>query len=107
MVRQRTLNLCTAFIITVVLRGDTFRAVLSRVGEIRSLLPRGVNVMAVTATATKSVRTAVSRTLGMRNPHIVACSPCKKNLMYSASPFISVEKSFKRIATRLQAERTD
>ena len=46
-----TLNLCTAFIITVVLRGDTFRAVLSRVGEIRSLLPRGVNVMAVTATA--------------------------------------------------------
>ena len=106
MVRQRTLNLCTAFIITVVLRGDTFRAVLSRVGEIRSLLPRGVNVMAVTATATKSVRTAVSRTLGMRNPHIVACSPCKKNLMYSASPFISVEESFKRIATRLQAERT-
>ena len=70
MVRQRTLNLCTAFIITVVLKGDTFCAVLSRVGEIRSLLPRGVNVMVVTATATKSVRTAVSRTLGMRNPHI-------------------------------------
>ena len=94
-------------LIIFVYRGDTFRAVLSRVGEIRSFLPRGVNIMAVTATATKSVRKAVSRTLGMRDPHVVACSPCKKNLMYSASKFVSVEESFKPIVARLQAERTN
>ena len=87
-------------------RGDTFRTLLSRVGEVRSLLPRGVNVMAVTATATKSVRQAVSHILGMKNPHIVARSPCKQNIMYAVSSFINVEESFNPIVTRLRVERT-
>ena len=87
-------------------RGDTFRTQLSRVGEVRSLMPGGVNVMALTATATKSVRQAVCRILGMKNPHIVALSPCKKNIMYAARNFSTVEESFHPFVTRLRAERT-
>ena len=34
-------------------RGQTFRTVLDRIGEVRSILPDGLNIMALTATATK------------------------------------------------------
>ena len=64
-------------------RGDTFRGLLNRVGELCSLFPVGVNIMALTATATKQVRMRVCRILGMAHPFIVALSPCKHNIMYS------------------------
>ena len=87
-------------------RGDSFRAIFSRVGEVRSLLPKGVHVMALTATATKPVRLAVCRTLGMRCPHVVAVSPVKANIMYAVSTFDSIENSFEPVVERLKVMRT-
>lgn len=87
-------------------RGDSFRALLSRVGEVRSLLPNGVHVMALTATATKTVRLAVSKTLGLKKPYIKALSPCKKNVMYGVSKFETVEDTFSSVVSRLRTERT-
>ena len=60
-------------------RGETFRTVLDRIGEVRNILPQGTNIMALTATATKTVRLSVTKTIGMRNPLVIALSPCKKN----------------------------
>ena len=74
-------------------------------GELRSLFPVGVNIMALTATATKQVRMRVCRILGMAHPFIVALSPCKHNIMYSVGIFKDIETMFKPIVTRLQAER--
>ena len=37
-------------------RGDCFRREFSRLGELRSVIPENVNVMALTATATVSTR---------------------------------------------------
>ena len=37
-------------------RGQTFRTVLDRIGEVRSILPDGLNIMALTATATRTLR---------------------------------------------------
>lgn len=66
---------------------------LDRIGEVRIIIPPGVHVMALTATATKSLRYAVSATIGMRNPFIVAIAPCKRNLMYSVSSLLSFEET--------------
>ena len=41
-------------------RGETFRSAHLRVGELRSMLPPTVNVMALTATATKTLRLKLS-----------------------------------------------
>lgn len=87
-------------------RGDTFRTVLGRVGEVRSLLPEGVKVMALTATATRSLHQVVCHLLGMKNPCIIAYSPCKINIMYAVNTFVSLEESFDSVITRLQDERT-
>ena len=63
------------------IRGDTFRSILLRVGEIRSLLPKSVTVLAMTATATKTLRTKVSEVIGLVDPLIISISPCKPNII--------------------------
>lgn len=55
---------------------------LDCIGEIRSIhVPPEVHVMALSATAARTLRYAVSATIGMRNPFVVAIPPCKHNLM--------------------------
>ena len=36
-------------------RGDDFRELFKRIGELRAIIPSTVNMMAVTATATKTL----------------------------------------------------
>ena len=53
-----------------------------RLGEVRSILPHNVHVMALTATATKTLRRDVCDVLGMENPVLVSASPDKDNIKY-------------------------
>ena len=86
-------------------RGDTFRTVLTRVGELRSILPCGIPVLALTATATKTLRKSVMSTIGMRCPRVVAINPCKSNIVYTVSTFTTIEDTFKPVLDRLCVER--
>ena len=86
-------------------RGESFRTVLGRIGEIKSWLPQDVHVMALTATATKSVRLSVSRTIGMINPAVFAQSPCKRNIMYAVGTFTTVSETFRHVVEKLRKER--
>ena len=87
-------------------RGESFRQVLSRIGEVRSLLPPAVNIMALTATATRSIRLSFSRTIGLKDPYVLTRSPCKANLIYSVGIFKTVEETFWTMADRLQHQCT-
>ncbi len=49
---------------------------MRRLGEIKSLLPKSMNILALTATASKSTRLQVVKMLGLHPPKIV------KNLVY-------------------------
>ena len=42
----------------------------------------------------------------MRDPYVLAKSPCKKNMMYSVSKFEATPTTFKSVVERLKAERT-
>ena len=75
-------------------RGETFRKVMLRVSEIRSLLPERTKILALTATATTTLRLEVSRILGMCDPLVVALSPCKSNIIFSVIPFQDVDSLF-------------
>ena len=85
-------------------KGETFRKLLLRIGEVRSLLPPDANIMALTATATKTPRRGVSRIIGMRNELVVSKPPVKSN-MYAVVPFSTLEQTFSSVAERLQKER--
>lgn len=63
-------------------RGETFRPEYKQLGEIRALIPSGVNTMALTATASRYTRSDIIATLCMENPTIITASPHKKNILY-------------------------
>ncbi len=94
-----------SIIYSIQCRGQSFRRVMERLGEIRSLLPPSVKIMALTATATKSVRCSVTCTLGMDKPVIVALSPCKANLVYNVGKYTTVVETFKPLLTRIRNDR--
>ena len=61
-------------------RGEKFRTEYSRLGNMRSILSPSVNVMALTATATKSTRQTICASLGMKDPVVVSIPPDKGNV---------------------------
>ena len=75
-------------------RGDDFRKEFSRISELRSVISRHVNMMALTATVTKSLREAVVKTLGMDNPVVMSESPDKPNILFSVCKYQSMEATF-------------
>ena len=75
-----------------------------RIGEVRSILPPKVRIMALTATATKTMQVQVSRVLGMCKPFVIAVPPCKKNTVYVLRRHDSIETTFQPIVDRLRLE---
>ena len=63
-------------------RGECFRREFGKLGEIRSLIPQHVNLLALTATAIVSTRSKIIRILGMKDPAVTATSPDKANLSF-------------------------
>ena len=64
------------------------------------MLPQGVQLLALTATATKSLRLSVTCTPGM-----IALSPCKLNLAYTVGEFTTVRETFKPLLDTLRKDR--
>ena len=62
-----------------------FRKEFAEIGEIRSLVPPGVCVMALTATASSSTRKAVLHVLGMKNAAVVNLPAVKANISFHVS----------------------
>ena len=64
-------------------RGESFRKEFANLGEVRSLIPKEVRIMALTATATVKTHCTICKTLGMSEPVVMADSPNKANIKYS------------------------
>ena len=69
----------------------------------RSLIPHNVNIMALTATATRTLRSDVCHVLGMND--VVTVSPDKINVILRVSPFDSFETTFCPLIDKLKRER--
>ena len=66
----------------VVCRSKDFRPSFSRLAEIRALVPPGTPYMALTATATRSVRENIMNALEMDDCVQVSVSPNRPNIYY-------------------------
>ena len=64
-------------------RGETFRKEFYNLGEVRSLIPNGVRILALTASATLSTRQKICKILGTTSPAVVVESPNKPNITYA------------------------
>lgn len=87
-------------------RGDYFRREFSKLGEVRSLIPAKINVMALTATATIKSRNKIIAILGMCKPVVISESPDKSNLIYRVKERTAVDQVFTPVVEKLKKERT-
>ena len=87
-------------------RGDTFRPEFSRLGEVRSVIPESVHVIALTATATNTTRAAIIKTLDMQRPAVVSIYPGKDNIVYYVAEMCSISVSLAPNCDKLAIQRT-
>ena len=71
--------------------GEQFQKAFAMVGDLRNILPTGVHVMALIATATTETFHTVSRQLSMHEPVLVALPPDCGNIMYYVYPKTSLD----------------
>ena len=84
-------------------RDENYRPDFSRLGELRSLLPKQVNILALTATATQTLQNHVISVLGMIDPIVIETSLANDNLYFSISEF--TDASFEPIMQELKEKR--
>ncbi len=88
-------------------RGETFRTAFAELRDVCSLLPSNVNIMALTATATKASRRSICRVLGMTKPAIVSQSPNKPNIKYNIlAKTGTIEEVFEPMVEEVRRFRT-
>lgn len=86
----------------------TFRTAYKEINQLRSLIPRSVKIMALTATATKETRLAVCRSLGIVSPIVVAELPNRTNLKYIVNSNVnSIEETFAYLVKEIRCKRRD
>lgn len=66
--------------------------VFSQLGNLRSIVSPKVRMLALTATATLDVLTAVKRRLCLEDPVLVGLSPNRENIKYYVEPMLSIKK---------------
>lgn len=81
--------------------GDSFRREFASIGDIRSIIPSSVKVMALTATATASTRLEIISRLCMDCPIIIYEPPTQMNIMYSVSCKTSISTVCEDVAKNL------
>ena len=86
-------------------REETFRSILLKTGELRSLVFPTVHLMALTATATSSLRKKFISVFGMRNPIITYLSACCSNIVYSVQPFKFISETFGPLLKAIEVMR--
>lgn len=82
--------------------GDGYRIEFAYIGELRSIIPSTVPVMALTATATKHSYEVIVKRLSMRNVSLVALPPSKLNITYSLQPLLTSSDFTDRICFDLE-----
>lgn len=87
--------------------GDQFRKTFSMIGDLRSILPTGVKVMALTATATTDTFYTVSQRLSMNNPILVALPPDRGNIVYKVHPKASLDELSTSLCREFIEKHTD
>ena len=85
--------------------GDEFRQTFSEIGNLRSVIPTTVNVLALTATATTETFYVVTKRLSMDNPRLVALPPYRDNISYTVHSKTDVDQLTDWIVKELKDKR--
>jgi len=100
--------ICEILLITdVPLRGDDFRLAFAQIGDLRSIIPNSVHVLALTGTATPNVFDSVVKRLSLKDTAVIGLSPNRDNIKYHVEPLISVNHLCDMFAESIRTVRTE
>lgn len=88
-------------------RGDSFRTTFAELGQVRSIVPENVRVMALTATVTKGTLEVVINRLSLNSPVIIGLPPSRDNTMFRIQTLPTLEKFCTMLASDVRIHRTD
>ena len=66
--------------------GDQFRRTFAQIGDLRSLLPKEVKILALTATTIMDTYSVVKTRLGMVEPILISMPPERQNIFCREKP---------------------
>ena len=89
-------------IFNVSCRGDDFRVTFSSIGDVRSLIPDNVHIVALTATVTTDSFHIIAERLSLKDPLLVGIKPNQPNIKYFVEPLPSIELLCDTLSTGLQ-----
>jgi len=72
------------------IRGDDFRVAFSHIGDLQSIVPQNVHILALTATATSEVFKVVRNRLSLDDPTIIGLPPSQDNIKYNVEPLPNI-----------------
>ena len=84
------------------MKGQHFRNEFGKLGEVRSLIPPTVHVIAMAATATTHTTKRIIDILGMNSPVIVAETPDKLNVRYWVEEEGTIKDVLEPLALKLR-----
>lgn len=74
-------------------------------GELRSVIPSRVNILALTATATMETLRAVENRLNLQNPVVVALPPDRRNIFFTVSKQPDIEVFVNELASGIKEQK--
>ena len=87
-------------------RAERFQWELQKIGELRTLLPKSVNMLVLTNTATPSLWIEMSYLFGLRNEVTLSIPPCRSNVMFVITSVSKLEDVLEPIAEKLKKEQS-
>ena len=85
--------------------GDRFRQAFSKLGDLRSIVPSGINIMALTATATLNTFHVIKQKLSLDEPVLLSISPVRDNITYRVAPKLDINSFCSTICADLKSKR--
>ena len=85
--------------------GAEFRPTFAEIGNLRSIIPSNVKLIALTATATSETYHVVVHQLALVDPVLVALPPHRQNINFKVSPKVSMEQFVLSLAEEVEAKR--
>ena len=79
----------------------------AEIGDIRSLLPKSINILALTATATKETLKCVTSRLSLEDPAVIGLPPDRPNIKYVVKPVVSILELCNQFCDELILKRMD
>lgn len=92
-------------LLLVFIRGDKFCRAFSWLGELQSIIPDNINIIALTATTTKETFSCVKARLSLYKPAIIAVSPEQSNVKLSVVEKLNIDNFVEQVSEQLKEKR--